>query len=52
MRDGSKIEKYTRVEYSRVIGLGAVYMAEAITSKGEKVILSLGQNSRESVKDG
>ena len=51
LRDGSKIEKYTRVEYGRVIGLGSICMAEAITSKGEKVLLSLGKNTKSEVKD-
>ena len=42
LSDGSKIIRFTRLEMSRVDKLATIVFAEAVTTKGEHVIVSIG----------
>ena len=43
LSDGSTIERFTRLELSQILKSATIVFAEAITSKGERVIVSTGQ---------
>ena len=43
LSDGSTIERFTRLELSRILKKATIVFAEAITSKGERVIVSTGE---------
>lgn len=43
LRDGSTILKFTRIEIGRITGKTTIVFAEALTSKGESVIVSCGE---------